>query len=124
MEWLVILLINIWYIATGYREGWTWGSEERRAYLQTLGIDYHAWRLIEGLMVFILACLPGVSIWIIIGAWLEGNLVYEKVLRFTMNRSWHGEEKVFTIFGKNLWYRWWLYEVIGLIGVVILAISL
>jgi hypothetical protein len=126
----IYILILSWFIVTGWREGYTWATKIRQYDFDQQVFDYHAMRMIEGLIVFLL-CIFSVNglvsqhlTFIIIinlfGCWLVGNWMYEKVLRYTLNFSFHDNDKVFRILGFNIWYRWWFYELGLFIGLILL----
>lgn len=129
----IYILILAWFIVTGWREGYTWALPDRQYELDKQFFDYHAMRMIEGIIIFLLCifAVNGLSenmvnliiIINIFGFWLIGNWVYEKVLRHTLNFSLHGNETTFRICNLDLWYRWWLYELGAIIGLVIIIIS-
>lgn len=121
----IYMFILTWFFITGWREGYTWADQSRKIELDNSVFDYHCIRLIEGLIVFLLCTTNNIEIVVInvircFLVWNIGNWIYEKTLRYVMDKSWHGNEKTFRIFGKDIFYRWWLYELFAVISLIIL----
>ncbi len=84
-------------------------------------IDYHGLRAIVHLSIFIGLIFHDATITQIVGHSMIANLLYEMVLKGTWDIR--TDRKTFNIFNMNIFYRWWFYPAVAVIGFAILVID-
>lgn len=99
MTYLIFILLLLYFIAEGATEGWFWADKERRLSNHIIRgrdkgngrFDYHFWRLLETIFIFVASIL--LLGWLSgIGAFLIGLFVYERVVCRVINNNWFKED--------------------------------
>ena len=112
-----IIALYLYFYIRGVQENMHFTSKNYKG----KWIDYHGWRVLEGVAIFIGLVFHDATALEIVAHSMIANYMYEMVLKGNVDTR--TDRKTFKIFNYDLFYRWWYYPLVAGIGIIILIWS-